>query len=329
MTNAHRSDDPSALISAQIEEMARNYKSRLLTKAQSDRVLDDIKALVLASHPPSATAARGWIGLCCQFVTVVDPDATRSFAELFTPEYVEVWVQRVAHGGILRRETIKTRLGVFNLLLRVVAGLPNYLETPPRPAASLAPWSLAEIAIATAHCRGAGPYAHRGLVARLGANVTSQRVFGATFTRQGGSWWLVSPDGGSLPLASAHLDMEGLEGQVLCSDDWREARSVVLHHGFSVGAPVLNKTHRLLLTHEPIPAVVLRARFSIDCDFVANLAEFLPTSVVLDPQSMAVLRDGSGEEFPSPSGKTSARAVAMNTVITTGTNPVVNEERHP
>lgn len=276
------------------------YRSGLLSEGQSERLLDDLKALVLRSAPCSVVQARMALTAACRFLADVAPDHDAVLAELLTEAQLTQWFNREGLAGGSRR-TLTNHVGRIRRLIRVQAGLPSVMRTPMPATVTPPALDATERAALASAVAAAGAPAVRGLLASVGAGLIGRVAEGAVVTVEGDRAWLALPDGGCRPLVAWCRGLAaGVTGQVVEVDDWREARLAAASAALVFDPQRAYQTYRYLALTEPDPAAVLLRAYRLGYDAVAAIRSQLPA--VLPPKEVKKLLRGDGCAVPGGPG---------------------------
>jgi hypothetical protein len=299
--------------SGDVASCVEQYRSRLLSDAQSERLLDELKALVLRSEPCSVVQARMALTAACRFLADVAPDEGAVLSELLTESQLILWVNREGLAGGSRR-TLSNHVGRIRRLIRVQAELPSVMRTALPATVTPPPLAAMEVQALRAAAVSGGDPALRGLLASVGAGVVGRSAEGAVVTVQGNRAWLALPGGGRRPLVAwCRVLAVGVAGQAVEAEDWQELRLAAASASLVFDPQRAYQTYRYLALTERDPVAVLLRAYRVGYDAVAAIREHLPA--VLSPAEVAEVLRGDGRAVPGGAGTSGVSSPVSEVIL--------------
>lgn len=275
---------------AQVAACINSYEPQLLTAGQRELMLADIKAVALATQPPSRAAAGNMLSTLCRFVVDLAPSAGCPLDEVLTEVQIARWVaNKKAQPKVPR--TLTTNIGRLRQALRSQAGMPPRVKSeirrkvgvPPLPADQYQ--TLRSLALF-----GPAPLA-RAFATAFGAGLPASSAGGGQFERRDDRIVLVLPNG-TVRAVLAETVTNGLIDTTVDPSDWDALVDVAARElRCRVDAAVAHQTFRERAFAQPLAAADIIRDFDLRPANLDALIDFLaPVDIATDSKAHTVLR---------------------------------------
>jgi hypothetical protein len=279
-------------VPAKVREFMAQYQPRILTAGQKEVMLDDIKAAVLRTAPPSVVVARLIVGSVCKFVNGVAPAAGCPLGDVLTQAQLTWWTAaRKRELGVGR--TLTQEVGRVKKVLRVQGGLPAVMNVNRSRGLAAPPLDAAAFERLRDRCVAAGGPVLRGFVAGFGAGVLGAGALGSVFVEVDGELWLQAPSGVRQPVL-VELQDSRLAGEPVRDGDWDEVVRVAASLRTYLAPAMVLQTRRERAVFEDRPVLSMMVRYAMRGDTLDAVIPYLaPVDLAADVAAAAAVRGWS------------------------------------
>ena len=291
MTNpSNTKNDHPARATTKVASHIGKYEPQLLTPGQQRLMLADIKAVTLATLPPSREAAGNMLSTLCRFVVDLAPSAGCSLAEVLTEAQIARWAaDKRAQPQVPR--TLTTNIGRLRQALRAQAGMPPRAKAEIRRKVGVPPLPADQYqALRNLALTGPTPLA-RAFAATFGAGLPGSAAAGGRFVTHDDRVVLELPNG-TVRAVLAETVTERLIGTTVDTSDWdvlvdTAARDLRCRVDVAVG----HQTFRDRAFAQPLATADVIRAFDLRLANVDALIDYLaPVDIATDVDAQVVLR---------------------------------------
>lgn len=254
------------------------YNPRLLSAAQRDSMLDDIRVAVLKAEPTTRYVAGNMLSVLCTFVSQSTPTSGARLADCLTEDRVASWISASVLKGV-SKHTLASRRGLLARIVRASQGLPATISGVRARSMGAAPLGTDSFTQLRAACAAAGEAAQRGFTAVFGTGLSDAQCVGAVFVTSPSGPRLQLASGVQVAIAPGVGDVAALIGSTVLDGDWRETRATANSLSVFIDQQAIKQTYRALavLDHQPLAALV--ANYRLTEDALNAVAPYLPTLI--------------------------------------------------
>lgn len=278
--------------SDEVFDHVHRYNPTLLTGEQTARMLEDIKAAVLAAEPANKTAAGHLLSALCGFVADLAPRAGCALGDVLTDVQLARWSQDLEK-DLGAGRTLGTKVGLLRRILRARKGLPATIAVPARRRLVSPPLSVAAYFELSGSCRREGGAALRAFAAAFGAGVVAGDAIGCRFVAEDGVMDLILPSGVQRRVIPEVADMPGLDAATVLDGDWDELRDLGGALRIFVDRQIVWQTFRERVLCQRAALWELTVVYGLSGDHLDAIAPHLPPVDVAADRAVAEMLRGA------------------------------------